>query len=105
MSVPSTRREPSPVRIALVSGQRGPYDMFDLIDDGGVTGGRARGTIRVRGPLLLEVGEELDLHIERGAESTTVRGRVISNETRDHEAVTTFALVGDAAVAGRLLGS
>ena len=40
-----------------------------------------------------------------GAESTTVRGRVISHETRDHEAVTTFALVGDAAIAGRLLGS
>jgi hypothetical protein len=101
--IPTTRRDPSPdrVRIVLVSGQRGPYDMFDVLDAAGGPDGK----VRVRGSLLLEIGEELDLRVERGAESATVRGRVVGHETRGSEAVTTFALVGDTAPADRLLGA
>jgi hypothetical protein len=85
-----------PVRVSLISGQRVPYDMFDV---DGVDGS----SVRVRGPLLLEIGEELSLRIERGTESAVVQARVIGHDADGTEAVTTLGLLGDPAVVRRLL--
>jgi hypothetical protein len=96
MSAPSVQREPTAVRVVVVSGQRAPYDMFDV-------DGVEAGAVRVRGPLLLEVGEEVSLRIERGGESAVVKARVASHDTAGDEAVTTLSIVDDA-VPERLRG-
>ena len=98
MSATSTQRETAALRVALVSGQRLPYEMFD-VDTFGAD------TVRVRGPLLLEIGEEVSLRIERGSESAVVRARVSGHDTAGDEVVTTLSIVGDDEAARRLLGA
>jgi hypothetical protein len=95
---PPAQREPAAARIAIVTGERTPYDMFDIESF-------AVGSVRVRTPLLLEIGEEVSLRIERGNESTIVRARVAGHDASGDEAVTTLSVVGDDSVARRLLGA
>lgn len=57
-----------------------PYEMFDVesIDVGGA---------RLVAPLLLEIGEEITLRVERGAARAEVRARVAAVERGEREAV------------------
>jgi hypothetical protein len=100
MSAPSKKLEPSPLRVTLVHGQRAPYEMFDVDSVGAED-------VRVRGPMLLEVGEEVQLRIERGGQSAIIRARVSAHDVGTHggghDAVTTLSLVGDTAVVRRLI--
>jgi hypothetical protein len=96
MSAPSVQREPQAARVAIVSGQRAPYDMFDV-------DAIEASAVRVRGPLLLEIGEEISLRIERGGESAVVKARVTSHDAVGDDTVTTLSIVDDA-VPERLRG-
>jgi len=101
MSAPETKRTAvtGPVRVALVTSGRDPYAMFDI-------DGVDASALRVRGPFLLEVGEEISLRVERGNQSMVVRARVASHDRNGHgEAVTTLRWVGDSAAVRRLIGS
>lgn len=98
MTTAETKLE-APVRVALVSGARAPYDMFDL-DGADAT------SLRLRGPLMLEVGEEVSLRVERGNQSAVVRARVTGHARNGHgDVVTTMSYVGDGAAVRRLIGA
>ena len=102
MSAPSTKLDTAPLRVALVQGQRAPYDMFDV-------DGVDADDVRVRGPMLLEVGEEVQLRVERGSQTALIRARVSAHDVASkgrgagHDVVTTLSLVGDTAVVRRII--
>ncbi len=68
------RPEPTPatdaVTVAVVVAGRAPYAMFDALE---VTATGAR----LRGPLLLELGERLRLRVARGAQAVELGARVV----------------------------
>ena len=99
MSVASEKpvRATAAVRVAVV-GASGAYDMFDVVavDASAVT---------VRGPVLLEVSEEVPLRVSRDGASVDVRARVTKHEKSDGGAVTELVLVDGETELKRLLGS
>jgi hypothetical protein len=99
MSVASENpaRAISAVSVAVV-GASGAYDMFDVIacDASGV---------KVRGPVLLEVSEEVPLRVSRNGASVDVRARVTKHEKGDGGAVTELVLVDGETELRRLLGA
>lgn len=83
----------SQVEVAVRLDGRDPYAMFDVV---GLTTTEAR----LRGPLMLEVGEQVTLRLTRAARTVDVQGR-ISAVTRgeDHaDPVTTVELIDGAAI-------
>ncbi len=78
----------------LVNG-RDPYPMF-------VADGLTATGARLRGPLLLEVGEIVALRLTRGAHTAEVTSTVVEVRGSDAELVVSFA-AGDAGKLGPLL--
>ncbi len=99
MSVASEKpaRATAAVSVAVV-GASGAYDMFDVIavDPSGV---------QVRGPVLLEVREEVPLRVSRDGASVDVRARVTKHEKSDGGTVTELVLVDGETELRRLLGT
>ena len=74
----------------VVPGAPTPYEIFDVASvDGPIA--------RLRGPLLLEVGEEVTVRVSRGDRSVELRGRVTSFERAGHEAVSVVRFSDDGA--------
>jgi hypothetical protein len=75
-----------PVRVLVAAHADGgtPYAMFDVesVDLEGA---------RLKGPLLLEVGEEITLRLARGADEVEVRACVTSVERGERDAVSIVA--------------
>jgi hypothetical protein len=81
------------VKVAVRLDGREPYAMFELValTDGGAT---------LRGPLMLELGEQLALRLTRGDRSVDVEGRITAVDRGDGHAdpVTTIELTDRAAL-------
>jgi len=77
MATPEATQIAEPVTVVVIVAERDPYAMFDAVE---VTSTGAR----LRGPLLLEVGERLTLRVARGEQSVEVAARVTSVERADH---------------------
>ena len=93
---PAVDPSATPLRIAVVDGSRGEYDMFDFERVDGES-------IFVRGPVLLEIGEMLSLALRRGGETVVVRVRVTRHHDQAGDGVTELALVAPGADAKRIL--
>ncbi|HVK76826.1 MAG TPA: hypothetical protein VM734_26050 [Kofleriaceae bacterium] len=93
------RPEPTPapeaVTVAVIVRDRSPYAMFDAIE---VTAT----TARLRGPLLLELGERLRLRVARGATAVEVGARVTAVQRGDGHADPVTDLRFDDEAAGSL---
>jgi len=65
-----------------------PYAMFDVesVDLSGA---------RLKGPLLLEIGEEITLRVARGGDEVEVRACVTSVERGERDAVSIVSFVTD----------
>jgi hypothetical protein len=88
---------PAGVALAVV-GSGGAYDMFDVV---AVDGDGAR----VRGPVLLEISEEVPLRVTRNGASVDVRARVAGHERGDGGAVTQLVFLDGETELRRLLGA
>jgi hypothetical protein len=95
-SPPATAAQTAEVRLAVV-GDGGTYAMFevDAVDGAGA---------RVRGPVLLEIGEEIPLRLSRGGASADVRARVTRHEQVGDDTATVLVFVDGETEARRLLG-
>jgi hypothetical protein len=72
----------------VLAGPAAPYRMFD-VDDLDLHGAR------LRGPLLLEIGEEVTLRLSRGDAEAEVQARVTAVERGAGDPVSVLAFVGD----------
>jgi len=81
----------------VVVGDGATYDMFevDSVDGAGA---------RVRGPVLLEIGEEIPLRLTRGEATAEVRARVTGHERAGADTITELAFIAGETEARRLLG-
>ena len=72
--------------VVAVLGGDASYDMFDVvtIDAAGA---------KLRGRLLFEIGEELELRITRGAATAVARGRVVGHDTSGGGIVSSLVFV------------
>lgn len=80
----------APVRVMVAAHADGgvPYAMFDVesVDLEGA---------RLKGPVLLEIGEQVMLCLARGADAVEVRAFVTSVERGPHDAVSIVSFVTD----------
>jgi hypothetical protein len=99
MSVVSEKpaRAIAAVSVAVV-GAGGAYDMFDVVAVDGAG-------VKVRGPVLLEVSEEVPLRVSRDGASVDVRARVTAHVRGEDGAVTELVLVDGETELRRLLDS
>ena len=97
MSVASEKpaRAIAAVSVAVV-GETGAYDMFEVVAVDGAG-------VKVRGPVLLEVSEEVPLRVSRDGASVDVRARVTKHEKGEGGAVTELVLVDGETDLRRLL--
>lgn len=81
----------APVRVMVAAHADGaaPYAMFDVesVDLAGA---------RLKGPLLLEIGEQVTLRVARGEEVVEVRAQVTSVERGERDAVSIVAFEASA---------
>lgn len=73
----STAKDSEPIRAAVVVAGREPYSMFDA---SAVTATGAR----LRGPLLLEIGETFTVRMSRAAVAVELPTRVVEVVRGDH---------------------
>jgi hypothetical protein len=97
MSAASEKSAPAAVKVAVVSAS-GAYDMFDVVAVDGAG-------VKVRGPVLLEVSEEVPLRVSRNGASVDVRARVAGHVTGGEGTVTELVLVDGETELRRLLGA
>ena len=87
----------APVRVMVAAHADGgtPYAMFDVesVDPEGA---------RLKGPLLLEVGEQVTLTLARGADAVEVKACVTSVERGDRDAVSIVSFVVENGTAERV---
>lgn len=87
----------APVRVMVAAHADGgaPYAMFDVesVDLEGA---------RLKGPLLLEIGEQITLTLVRGAEAVEVKACVTSVERGDRDAVSIVSFEVENGVADRV---
>lgn len=87
----------APVRVMVAAHADGgaPYAMFDVesVDLEGA---------RLKGPLLLEIGEQITLTLARGAEAVEVKACVTSVERGDRDAVSIVSFEVENGVADRV---
>jgi hypothetical protein len=74
---PQSSPEPSPIRAAVVVTGRPPYAMYVATE---ITVERGR----LRGPLLLEIGETFTVRMTRAAAEVEVRARVVEVVRTNH---------------------
>ena len=78
----------APVRVMVAAHADGgtPYAMFDVesVDPEGA---------RLKGPLLLEIGEQVTLQLARGADAVEVKACVTSVERGERDAVSIVSFV------------
>ncbi|HVV84290.1 MAG TPA: hypothetical protein VHE35_14555 [Kofleriaceae bacterium] len=97
MAQPVGTEAPSQVAVAVRVAGRAPYAMFDLVR---LTSSAAL----LRGPLMLELGEQLTLLLEKGDRKVEVEGRITAVERGDgHEDPVTTVELGDATAIAPLL--
>jgi hypothetical protein len=73
-------------RVVVVGSGGATYEMFELE--------RSQDrTMRLRGPILLEIGEEVSLQIELGTTASTARARISGHEDAAGEPVTIAVLI------------
>jgi len=82
---PAVHSEASPLRV-VVAGGDAEHDVFDVVDLVG-------NVIRVRSPLLFELGEELAVRIERGSRVSEALVRVRAHTGSDDARVTELEIV------------
>ncbi len=102
MSVPESSpttaaTSPAGIGVAVIAGD-GAYDMFDVLS---VDGEGAR----VRGPVLLEISEEVPVRITRNGASVDLRARVAGHQRGAGGTITQLVFLGGEAELGRVLGS
>jgi hypothetical protein len=102
MSVASPPKAPASAKSAdlrvTVIGGEAAYDMFEVVAVEGAD-------VKVRGPILLEVSEEVPLRVSRNGTSVDVRARVAAHTRGDGGAVTELVVVDGETELRRLLGS
>jgi hypothetical protein len=102
MSAPAESPAPRAASAAGVSvaviGGAGSYAMFDVVS---LDGAR----VKVRGPVLLELTEEIPLRVSRDGASVDVRARVLAHDRSGGGVVTELALVDGETELRRLLGA
>jgi hypothetical protein len=102
MSAPAESPAPRAASAAGVSvaviGGASSYAMFDVVSLEGLT-------VKVRGPVLLEVTEEVPMRFSRNGASVDVRARVLGHDRSGGGVVTELALVDGETELRRLLGS
>jgi hypothetical protein len=86
---------PAGLAVAVV-GDAGAYDMFDVLACDGEGA-------RVRGPMMLEISEEIPLRVSRNGTSVDVRARVAGHERSDGGAVTKLVFLDGESELQRLL--
>src|SRR5262245_959730 len=87
---------PAGVGVAVVAGGGAAYDMFDVV---AVDGAGAR----VRGPILLEISEEVAVRVSRNGATVDVRARVAGHERGAGGAVTQLVFLDRETELRRLL--
>lgn len=70
---------PSPVAVAVRVDGRAPYAMFELV-------ALTTTDAKLRGPLLLELGEQINLRLTRDAKSVDVEARITGVARGDGQA-------------------
>ena len=98
MSVASEKPAPAAAVNVAVVGASGAYDMFDVVAVDGAG-------VKVRGPVLLEVSEEVPLRVSRNGASVDVRARVAGHVKGGDGTVTELVLVDGETELRRLLGA
>jgi hypothetical protein len=93
----STSTAAGGLRVSVVSGD-GAYDMFDVVSVD-------RGGVKVRGPILLEISEEVPLRLTRNGAVVELRARVAGHEHDAGAAVTELVFLDGEREVGRLLGA
>jgi hypothetical protein len=87
-------RSDAEVAVAVRVDGRTPYAMFELVE-------LTATSMKLRGPLMLELGEHLELQLTRAGRTVDVEGRISAVARGDDhgEPVTTVQLLDAAAVA------
>lgn len=91
MADPARADSPARATVSVLVDGREPYAMFELLD-------LTATTARLRGPLMLEVGEHVGLRLKRGERAVDLEGRIASIARDDGDPITTVDLLDGAAV-------
>lgn len=86
--------KPPSIQVAVCVDGRDPYKLFEVVE---LTASKAR----LRGPLMLERGEQLSLKFTRAGRSAVAEGKIVEVARGDGhtDPVTTVEIADDAALA------
>ncbi len=96
MARPEPTAAAAAITIAVIGIDSGCYEMFDVV---AATGDGAT----LRGPLLLELGERLNLRLSRGDQSVDVIARVGNVKRGDGHSEPTIDVIFEDGAAARLV--